>query len=78
MDFSDDFGHLLYTDEYVELYEEILIIKRYFFPLMKPKIIRLKDLRIAYYDDQANGKYASIRTWGKGGKEVYWAVDFRR
>lgn len=75
---NSDFGSRLYIDDYVELYEDILIIKRYFFPLMKSKFVRLKDLRIAYYDEQQNGKYASIRTWGKGGKDVYWAVDFRR
>ncbi|KAE9553940.1 hypothetical protein FO519_002866 [Halicephalobus sp. NKZ332] len=73
-----DFGPVLYEDDYVELSEDILVIKRYFFPLMKAKIIRIRDLRVAYFDDQENTKYQVLRTWGKGSNDVYWAVDFKR
>ena len=73
-----DFGSVLYEDDYVELSEDILVIKKYFFPLMKPKIVRIRDLRVAYFDDQENAKYPVLRTWGKACNDVYWAVDFRR
>lgn len=73
-----DFGTVQYEDDYVLLTEDFLIIKRYFFPLMKPKIIRTRDLRVAYFDTQENSKYGILRTWGKSQNDIYWAVDFRR
>ena len=73
-----EFGIIQYEDDFVLLTEDFLVIKRYFFPLMKPKIIRTRDLRLALFDSQENSKYGIIRTWGKSTSNVYWAVDFRR
>uniref|UniRef100_A0A914Q3X9 Uncharacterized protein n=1 Tax=Panagrolaimus davidi TaxID=227884 RepID=A0A914Q3X9_9BILA len=75
---KEEYGKIQYEDEFVLLTEDFLIIKRYFFPLMKPKIIRNRDLRIAYFDSQENSKYGILRTWGKSNNDIYWAVDFRR
>uniref|UniRef100_A0A1I7RS13 Phage protein n=2 Tax=Bursaphelenchus xylophilus TaxID=6326 RepID=A0A1I7RS13_BURXY len=72
-------SHILYEDDYVELTEDFLTIKRYFFPMMKPKVVRVKHIRTVYFDEQDNTKYGLKRTWGKSEmSEVYWAIDFRR
>uniref|UniRef100_A0A7E4VC12 DDE_3 domain-containing protein n=1 Tax=Panagrellus redivivus TaxID=6233 RepID=A0A7E4VC12_PANRE len=72
------FGPVLYEDEFVQLTEDMLTIKRYFFPLMRNKCVQTRHLRIAYFDDQESSKYANIRSWGKAANGVYWAVDYRR
>jgi hypothetical protein len=70
---------ILYEDEFVQLNEEFLTIKRYFFPMLKPKVVRVRDIRIIYFDEQNNGKYTLRRTWGKSiESDIYWAVDVRR
>lgn len=70
---------VLYSDEFVELQEEVLVIKRYFFPMLKPKVVRVRDIRVLYFDDQTNCKYTVRRTWGKAPEaDTYWAVDFKR
>uniref|UniRef100_A0A914D423 Uncharacterized protein n=1 Tax=Acrobeloides nanus TaxID=290746 RepID=A0A914D423_9BILA len=46
---------------------------------MKPKVLRTRDIRVVYFDEQENAKYPLMRTWGKAtNNDVYWAVDFRR
>ncbi|CAD5224636.1 unnamed protein product [Bursaphelenchus okinawaensis] len=70
---------VLYEDDYVELTEDLLTIKRYFFPMMKPKVVRVKNIRIVHYDEQDNTKYGLKRTWGKSDLiDIYWAADFKR
>ncbi|KAH7691445.1 Protein R08A2.7 [Aphelenchoides avenae] len=69
---------VLYEDDYCELTEDTLTIKRYFLPMLKPKVINVRDVRIVYFEDQTDGKYALRRTWGRAPNDVYWAVDFRR
>lgn len=70
---------ILYEDEFVELSDDFLIIKRYFFPTLKSKIFRIKDIKVLYFDEQTNCKYPLRRIWGKSSEaDVYWAVDFKR
>lgn len=70
---------ILYEDDFVTLNEDFLTIKRYFFPMLKPKVIRVRDIRVLYFDEQNNGKYTLLRTWGKShDNDIYWANDFRR
>uniref|UniRef100_A0A7E4V1G3 DUF2693 domain-containing protein n=1 Tax=Panagrellus redivivus TaxID=6233 RepID=A0A7E4V1G3_PANRE len=71
--------NVIYEDDYVRLSEDLLVIKRYFFPLMRPKYIRTAALSVAYYDDIDSAKYANLRTWGKSTETgVYWAFDYQR
>jgi hypothetical protein len=74
----DNMPDILYEDEFVKLNEDVLIIKRYFFPMLRPKIIPIRAIRILYFDEQNNGKFNRLRTWGKTDNNTYWAVDFRR
>ena len=70
---------ILYEDEYCELTEELLKIKKYFFPTLKPKIVHVKDIRVVYFDEQKEAAgYASRRSWGMGKNDTYWAADFAR
>ncbi|KAH7721625.1 Protein R08A2.7 [Aphelenchoides avenae] len=71
-------AEILYEDEFCELTEDTITIKRYFFPMLKPKVVKVKDIRVVYFEDQMDGKYALRRTWGRSTNDVYWAVDFRR
>lgn len=68
----------LYEDEFCLLTEDSITIKRYFFPMLKPKVVKVRDVRVVYFEDQDDGKYALRRTWGRSTNDVYWAVDFRR
>jgi hypothetical protein len=87
---ANDNSAVLYQDEFCKLTEDILTIKRYFFGTLKPKEVRLTQIRVVYFEEQktAAGKYAHRRVWGKGVNTaaaaedkkipVYWAADLRR
>ncbi|CAK5016560.1 unnamed protein product [Meloidogyne enterolobii] len=72
---------ILYSDEFCKMTDEILIIKKFFFGTLRPKVVFLKDIRVVYFDEQtiAQRKYSHRRIWGRAhGKSIYWAADFKR
>ena len=75
---------VLYSDEFCKLTEDVLVIKRFFFGTLRPKVVLLKDLKVVYFDEQRNAKkYTHRRIWGRvhdevNNKHVYWAADFKR
>jgi len=75
-------GDLLYDDDYCELSEEFLEIKRYFFPTMKPVYVRVEEIRVVWFQGQTEARENArpkVKSWGyTKGKSVYWAVDFKR
>jgi hypothetical protein len=75
------FAHskILYSDEFVKLTDEILVIKKFLFGTLRPKVVQLKDIRVVYFDEQNQKKYPNRRIWGRAhDKSVYWAADFKR
>ncbi|KAL3118495.1 hypothetical protein niasHT_000260 [Heterodera trifolii] len=73
-------SQVLYSDEFCKLTDEILIIKKFFFGTLRPKVVLLKDIRVVYFDEQKNQqkKYAHRRVWGRAPNSLYWAADFKR
>ena len=69
----------LYEDDYVRVCADELIIKRYFFPLLRAKAVRTRDVRIVYFDEHRNAQAPLLRAWGKSTqRDVYWAFDISR
>lgn len=75
-DWNDD---VVYSDDYVDLSINYLRIKKYYFPTLKKKYLRVQDIKVVYFESQENAKYALRRTWGLiRENDVYWAADFGR
>lgn len=75
-EFNED---ILYSDEYVELTSNFLCIKKYYFPTLKSKYLRVNDIKVVYFEKQKDAKYALRRIWGMEQKNnVRWAADFSR
>uniref|UniRef100_A0AC35UGW7 DDE_Tnp_1_7 domain-containing protein n=1 Tax=Rhabditophanes sp. KR3021 TaxID=114890 RepID=A0AC35UGW7_9BILA len=67
-----------YEDSYVTLTENYLIIKRYFFPSRKNKIVPIDAIKVVNYEPQTNQMFGSRKLWGPSGTDVYWAFDVKR
>lgn len=69
---------VVYSDDFCELTDEMLKIKKYFFPTLRAKFIQVRDIRVVYFEAQKDAKYAQRRTWGLAKNSVHWAADFSR
>ncbi|KAI1719513.1 hypothetical protein Ddc_08726 [Ditylenchus destructor] len=69
---------VLYSDDFCELTDEMLKIKKYFFPTLRAKLLQVRDIRVVYFEAQKDAKYAQRRTWGLAKNAVHWAADFSR
>uniref|UniRef100_A0A914Z383 Uncharacterized protein n=1 Tax=Panagrolaimus superbus TaxID=310955 RepID=A0A914Z383_9BILA len=67
---------ILYSDKFVELYAEKLVIKTYYFPIGTNKHISIKDIRCIYYKKQED-TILCTKGWGMA-ITVWWGCDMKR
>uniref|UniRef100_A0AC35FMD3 Uncharacterized protein n=1 Tax=Panagrolaimus sp. PS1159 TaxID=55785 RepID=A0AC35FMD3_9BILA len=70
-------GKILYNDKFVELHHDKIVLKCYYFPTAKSKIIPLKDVQSIFYDTQENSMIFTIG-WGVTIFGVWWGLDLKR
>ena len=68
---------LNYSDEFVELNKDCIIIKKMYYPLSKQKVIKLKDIKNVKLItlDRSNGKYTFL---GLCWKFIWYHLDRKR
>uniref|UniRef100_A0AC35GNU6 Uncharacterized protein n=1 Tax=Panagrolaimus sp. PS1159 TaxID=55785 RepID=A0AC35GNU6_9BILA len=67
---------ILYNDKFIELYNDKLVIKTYYFPIGTNKIISIKNIRCIYFKNQVD-TILSTKGWGMA-ITVWWGCDMKR
>uniref|UniRef100_A0A915CBH0 Uncharacterized protein n=1 Tax=Parascaris univalens TaxID=6257 RepID=A0A915CBH0_PARUN len=70
---------ILYEDNYCRLLTSCLIIKKYFFPTAKDKIIEMKQIQRVFFKKQEMASdLLKAKDWGMTASPIWWACDFAR
>jgi hypothetical protein len=72
---------ILYEDKYCKVIAGQIEIKRYYMPLKKAKVVKLRDIRVLFHERQSHLPTSFIGrqvNWGMAGTPVFWAKDLRR
>lgn len=69
--------NLLYSDKLIDISDEYITLKNYYFPFLSSKKIPLQRIELieAKVPVMANGKY---RYWGSGDFRTWYPLDSRR
>uniref|UniRef100_A0A914V147 Uncharacterized protein n=1 Tax=Plectus sambesii TaxID=2011161 RepID=A0A914V147_9BILA len=68
----------LYTDRNITLKQAKLKVKRFYWPLMLPKSVKIEDVVAVYHEPHSRRDLRICRDWGLSVAGVHWAADGRR
>ncbi|KHN75788.1 hypothetical protein Tcan_04777 [Toxocara canis] len=70
---------ILYEDNYCRLLRSCLVIKKYFFPTAKDKIIEIEKIQRVFFKKQETpSDLFKAKDWGMTASPIWWACDFAR
>ncbi|KAJ1958577.1 hypothetical protein EC988_000220 [Linderina pennispora] len=69
--------HVLYEDSDVQVSQEGLTIKRYYFPIPMSKFIPWGKIETVQTASEANVQWYELKMWGMGFGNIWWAQKFR-
>ncbi|VDK22545.1 unnamed protein product [Anisakis simplex] len=70
---------IIYEDNYCRLLRSCLVIKRYFFPTAKDKVITIDEIKRVFFKKQETpADLFKAKDWGMTASPIWWACDFAR
>jgi len=64
---------VLYGDKYIDVTNNEIILKKYYFPTKKSKNVSLSDIEYICTDEEYGVKPINLKLWGIGLNNIYWA-----
>ncbi|KAJ1945021.1 hypothetical protein FBU59_002436 [Linderina macrospora] len=74
---ADSEPQVLYEDNYIQVSQDGLIIKRYYFPVPTSKFIPWSKIQTVQTAKEADVRWYALKAWGMGLGNIWWSQKFQ-